>query len=263
MKYAVIDTESSGLFDFAKPADAEGQPRLASLGIVMLNEDLSVQAEHELLVKPAGWVMGAEAMRINGLTMERLNTEGLDLAFVLRKYITLIETGYVIATFNAQYDTKIMRGELRRSGLPDLFETTPNVCLMRALTGVCRLPKANGRGYKFPKLSEACAHFKIEQPAAHSALGDARSAAALLRCAKRIGVLPEPEVHYAVNRPDKPAPAKPAVEDPTPQPTPTKGDLKVQNDVELEFNGTQWLPLRNHHNYPKLFNLDGSPKAHA
>ena len=33
MKYAVIDTETSGLFDFSKPAEAEGQPRLASLAI--------------------------------------------------------------------------------------------------------------------------------------------------------------------------------------------------------------------------------------
>lgn len=263
MKYAIIDTESSGLFDFSKPADAEGQPRLAALGVIMLHEDLTVQAEHEFLVKPEGWVMGVEAAAINGLTTERLMAEGLDLAFVLRKYITLVETGYVIAAYNAQYDTKIMRGELRRSGLPDLFEVTPNVCLMRPLTNVCKLTKATGRGYKFPKLSEACAHFKIEQPTAHSALGDARSAAALLRICKGIGVLPEPEVHYAVNRPDKAAPVASKPAEPTPTVAPKQGDQKTEGDVELEFNGSQWLPLRNAHNYPKLYNKDGTTRAHA
>ena len=41
MKYVVIDTETSGLFDFSKPADAEGQPRLASLAMVFLDQDMA------------------------------------------------------------------------------------------------------------------------------------------------------------------------------------------------------------------------------
>lgn len=205
MKYAIIDTETSGLFDFSKRADEPGQPRLASLGIVMLNEDLSLQAEHEFLVKPEGWVIGAEASAVNGLTMERLNAEGEPVVAVLKRYTTLIEEGYVVATYNAQYDTKIMRGELRRAGLPDLFESTPNICLMRACTDVCRVAKKTGKGYKFPKLAEACAHFKIAQPAAHSALGDARSAAAILLALHAANALPKPEVHYAKNVPVSPA----------------------------------------------------------
>jgi len=200
-KYAVIDTESSGLFDFAKPADAEGQPRLASLGIIMLREDLSVMAEHDFLVKPEGWQMTPEATAVNGLTTEHLLANGEPIGAILQRYSTLVKEGFVIVTFNAQFDTKVMRGELRRAGMPDLFEQTPNVCLMRACTNVVRVPKKTGSGYKWPKLSEACAFFKIEQPAAHSAIGDTRSAHAILLELHKAGLLPEPEVHFAKNRP--------------------------------------------------------------
>jgi DNA polymerase III epsilon subunit-like protein len=85
--------------------------------------------------------------------------------------------------------------------MPDLFEETPNICLMRASTMVCKIPGKRGGNFKFPKLSEACAFFKIEQPAAHSAIGDAISAAEILRKLKALGVLPEPLVHYAANKP--------------------------------------------------------------
>jgi len=197
MKYAVIDTETSGLFDFSKPADAEGQPRLASLGLVLLNEDLTVESETETLVKPDGWEMGPEAGAVNGLTMERLNAEGVPIRQVLDRYTEIIKAGYVLAAWNSQFDSKLMRGELRRTGMPDLFEQTPNICVMRASTDVCCIPKKSGKGWKFPKLSEACAFFKIEQPAAHSALGDARSAKDILLALQVLGKLPVPEVHYA------------------------------------------------------------------
>lgn len=52
--YLVIDTETTGLPDWRLPADAEGQPRLASWCFIL-----------------------ADAGAINGLTNERLQAEGL------------------------------------------------------------------------------------------------------------------------------------------------------------------------------------------
>lgn len=201
MKIAVIDTETSGLFDFAKPADAEGQPRLANLAVIMLDDELRVMAEHDFYVQPVGWQMTEEATKVNGLTTEFLLTNGEPVRTIQRRYSTLVEEGFVIAAFNAQFDTKVMRGELRRAQMPDLFEQTPNICLMRAMTNVCRIPKKSGGGYKFPKLSEACAFLKLEQPSAHSALGDARSAVEILRHLHKANLLPKPEVHFAKARP--------------------------------------------------------------
>ena len=202
MKYAVIDCESNGLPDYTKPADDPCQPRLASLGIVMIDDErtedkaLQVTDEHEFLVKPDGWAMKPEAGAVNGLTDERLEAEGLPIINVLSKYRTLIESGYVIAAFGAQHDCKIIRGEFRRRGLPDLFEETKNVCLMRACLPL-RVPKANGKG-GWPRLEDACRFFGIEpEPLPHAAINGARCAAQVLFALAKLGKLPAAEVHYA------------------------------------------------------------------
>lgn len=203
-KYAVIDTESSGLFDFKQPADADGQPRLAQLAVILLYDDLKESAAHDFFIKPDGWSMQPEASAVNGLTDEILNARGVPVRQVLDFYAALIDEGYTIAAFNAQFDTKVMRGEMRRAGMDDRFEKTPNVCLMRASTGVCKVPRAKGNGYKFPKLVEACEYFKIGLPDAHSATGDVRAAAQILRFLAQIDCLPEATVHFAKNPPQKP-----------------------------------------------------------
>jgi DNA polymerase III epsilon subunit-like protein len=200
MKFLVIDTETTGLFDFSKPADAEGQPRLANLAMIALDESLQEKARWNFYVKPRGWKMAEEAQKINGLTDKFLDDNGVPVKDVLETYVSQITAGYVVTAFGAQYDTKVCRGELRRSGMDDRFETTPNICVMKALTGVCKIPRANGRGYKFPKLSEACHHFHIMQPQAHTALGDALCTVELLRWLKNLNLIPEPEVHYAKER---------------------------------------------------------------
>lgn len=222
MKYAIIDTETSGLFDFAQPADAPGQPRLASLAIILAEAraggeyitldrtPLAITHEHNFFIRPDGWEMSPEVTAINGLTTEFLVENGEPLMDALTHYSDLItKEGRVICAFNAQFDTKMLRGELRRAGLPDLFEQTPNICLMRAATPICRVPKKSGSGYKFPKLAEACAFFKIQEDAAHSALGDARSAFAIMQHLHKANLLPTPEVHFAKEKPAAPAATTP------------------------------------------------------
>jgi len=201
--YAVIDTETSGLFDFAKPADADGQPRLAHLAMILLDGELREEGIIDLLVRPEGWVMPPEVAAINHLPHELLLEKGLPVTDVLATYTDAVDAGRIVVAFNAQYDTKIMRGELRRANIDDRFERTPNICVMRALTDICQIPKANGRGYKFPKLAEAMAHFQIEQHGAHSAGGDARSALELFRKLHEIGAVPAPAVHFAKTEPQR------------------------------------------------------------
>jgi pentatricopeptide repeat protein len=77
--------------------------------------------------------------------------------------------------------------------MADRYEGTPYFCPMVALVDVCQLPKPSGkRGYKFPKLAEAMAHFNLPQDGAHSALKDAESALALFREMKKRGMNVDP-----------------------------------------------------------------------
>ena len=204
-KYLVIDTETSGLFDFSKPADAEGQPRMASCALIYLDEELAIESSNYFLIAPEGWELNpeSEAAKVNGLTMERLLADGVPVKHVLDIYSNDIAEGRVIVAFNAQYDTKVMRAELRSAGMPDLFAETPNICVMRGLVDICKIPKAKGGGYKLPKLTEAYLKlFGREFDGAHNALNDANACAALFRKMADFGPLPEATVHYAKNRPE-------------------------------------------------------------
>ena len=207
MKYAVIDTETSGLFDFSKPADAEGQPRLAELAMLFWETgEPEISAFTHIYVEPEGWTMAPEMEAVNGLTQDFLAEHGQPLAAVLALYTDAIKAGYIVVAHNAQYDTKVMRGELRRLGLPDLFEMTPNICTMRAATQICAIPKKNGKGVKFPKLEEAYRHFqKADMPPLEGpgkALRDAHACLAVLQALDAAQALPPAEVHYAKVRPE-------------------------------------------------------------
>ena len=145
--------------------------------------------------------MSEEAGKVNGLTDEFLMEHGEPVELLLSHYADLIDTGHVIAAFNVSYDAKVLRGALRRAGMDDRFEQTKTMCLMRACTPICKVPRASGRGYKWPTLAEACAHFNIWNPDKHSAIGDALVAMQIFLKLDALGLLPEAEIHYAKNPP--------------------------------------------------------------
>lgn len=196
--YAIIDTEGSGLFDYKLPADADGQPRLAELVMIFCDEHLNVTREYQAYIRPEGWEMSPGASAVNKLTTEFLTENGVPVTEALAVYSDAIKAGTIIVAHNAQHDCKQIRAELRRAGLPDLFEETKNICTMRGLTDVCCIPPNGGRGgYKFPKLSEACVHFGFPLLGDHSALNDARACLQLFRKMIELGVVPEAKVHFA------------------------------------------------------------------
>lgn len=198
MKYAVIDTEGSGLFDFKLPADHPSQPRLAALGMILLKEDLSVDEVYSALVKPDGWSMHPDATKVNGLTDEILHAQGKPVAEVLGVYAQAIKEGFAIVAFNAQHDCKTMRAEFRRAGMPDLFEQTKNICVMRKANGV--ILKANGKK-GWPTLAECRTFLGLANDGAHTAGADASAALAVFRYLLAQGVDLTPEVHYAKAKP--------------------------------------------------------------
>ncbi|HUV66261.1 MAG TPA: hypothetical protein VMW24_20385, partial [Sedimentisphaerales bacterium] len=81
------------------------------------------------------------------------------------------------------------------------FEQTKTLCLMKPCTDICQVPRAKGKGFKWPTLEEACAHFNIWNPDKHSAVGDALVALQICLKLDEMGALPGAEIHYAKNPP--------------------------------------------------------------
>jgi DNA polymerase-3 subunit epsilon len=206
MRYAEIDTESSGLPVYKEasgkpvPADEARQPRLAELAMLLLNEDMSIAEEYRALVRPDGWVMDPGATAVNGLTTDYLLEHGKPVTDVLHVYTQAIKEGFAIAAYAAQFDCKIMRGELRRAGMDDLFMQTKNVCLMRKSQGV--IPRPDGKK-SWPKLEHCREFLKLPHDGAHRAGADVMSAYHVLRYLSVYrdqngkGVDLTPTVHFA------------------------------------------------------------------
>ena len=198
--YVVLDTETTGLFNFKLPADDPSQPRLASVAFIIADEFGRAISARKSYIKPDCWVMGEEAGRINGLTTEFLKEHGVAVSDVLDDYEALIRRDLVVVAFNAQFDCKVMRAELRRSGRDDLFGETRNICVMRGLDPYGKDGLCISRG--FVKLSVACDWFGIKNENAHDAMSDAEAARWLLERLISDGRLPEAKVHLAKDRGD-------------------------------------------------------------
>lgn len=221
MKYIVIDTEGTGLFrhhnidadgnKVTARSDEPGQPRMASYAGVLVDEELNIESVHQQYVLPIGWEnadgspmleMPAEALAINGLTFEFLREHGEPILPALTHYLAAIREGRAVLGFNAQHDGRQMRAELRRAGLPDEFEDTPNTCAMRSLQAAkIKVKKLNGKG-GFPRLIDAAAHFGVpgyETEQHHKAIDDALATVFISRELHKMGALLPPAVHHAKN----------------------------------------------------------------
>ena len=69
------------------------------------------------------------------------------------------ENADLVVAHNTQFDFMFMRAEFERLG--KVFSVNDEFCSMKKMTPVCKLPRSSGVGYKYPKLSELCAHFGI------------------------------------------------------------------------------------------------------
>lgn len=202
-RYLILDTETSGLHMYAKkgeppiPADHPDQPRLASVAMLGLDENLEMDELAEFtLIRPEGWEIKPDAAAVNGLTTERCLAEGINVRHALASYTRQIrDERRIVVAFNAQFDTKIMRGELRRAGMDDLFMITPNICAMRAAMKLGVQKRGEKKG-GFPKLSDVYWHFfQHEIPDAHDARADVMATVEIFRELMKIGACPEPAVH--------------------------------------------------------------------
>lgn len=232
--YLILDCENTGLFDYSKAADAPGQPRVCQVGMIFVNPAHEIEAEYEFLIKPEGWSMTSEATAINGITDEILREKGVPISEPLQLYGAGLDARRVVVGHNVLFDLKCMRAELRREGMDDRYLATRSICTMFGSRDICRVPTKTGKGFKNPKLEEACKALGIEQVAGHTALSDARSALAIMRHMIAMGRLPEPRNPYdrGSKAAPKPRARKAKVE------VSADDDIFAPNDETFRFGNT-------------------------
>lgn len=203
--YLIFDTETNGLMDYKRPADAPGQPRVAQFAALVTDAQGNITGSYTQYVKRDGWSMSPDTTAINGITDDMLDRDGIPIIHALDYYFNLIERGFAVVAYGAQFDCKMMRSEARRAGIDDRFEQTNNICIMREARGFAKsigreIIKAGGSNKGWPKLTDLCNFLDVAPVGtAHGAVDDAATLHLCFRKMLELGYEPVPEVHHAKN----------------------------------------------------------------
>ncbi len=181
-----FDTETTGIVNFKAPPEHESQPHLVQLGAILYDAENRVVSEINLIVKPVGFTIPAEAAAVHGFTQERAERYGSSLRGVLSVFDALVRKADLLVAHSFDFDRTVILAELFRMRQWEslleakrVFADKPGFCTMKATTPICKLPsKFDGGDYKWPKLQEAYKHlFNEEFVGAHDAMADVRACA--------------------------------------------------------------------------------------
>lgn len=176
-----FDTETTGLPQFRECPEAPGQPHIVQIAGLLMTEDRRKVAELACIIRPDGYEIPPESTEIHGITTQRALDEGVDIRLAMNVFYNLSWEADLRVAHSVNFDELMVEIEacrLRPKIDPLWKPEQPDFCTMKTARSFCKIPHANGRGNKWPKLEEAyqllCGK---ELPDAHEALADVRACA--------------------------------------------------------------------------------------
>jgi len=193
------DTETAGLPRDNLPDDHPSQPHLVELGAILTDDNGHERGAVDLIVRPDGWTIPAQAADVHGITTDIALKFGVPLALVCASFANLRAIARQTICHNGAFDEKIMRYAFKRLGRepshpgPDLqnrLDTMSLTAPVLKMPPTNRMRAAGFNKFKPPKLIEAYKYFFNEElVGAHSAINDARACARIYFHMKREGLL--------------------------------------------------------------------------
>jgi len=157
--YLFFDTETTGLPVNWKATvqNVDNWPRLVQIAWLLYTVDGTKIDEKNFIIKPEGFSIPDDAVRIHGISTERAISEGKELDVVLKLIGEQIENVDLLVAHNMSFDEKILGAEFIRKKIKNNLFNKNRICTMKESVRYCKMP---GRyGYKWPKLSEL--HIKL------------------------------------------------------------------------------------------------------
>jgi DNA polymerase III epsilon subunit-like protein len=186
MKLLIFDTETTGLPKSREQAikGANNWPHMVSIAWMVIDTDNNyntISAESHI-VKPE-WNIPADSTAIHGITQEKALAEGTPLSTVIGRFLAVEHDMMVAHNIDFDYNVLVnaIMWDLKLGTIPDFKR---RFCTMEPMRNVMRLPFANGRGFKPPKLSELY-EYVMKKPAIkpnlHSAQYDTQILAEIVK----------------------------------------------------------------------------------
>ena len=152
--YLFFDTETTGVpRNYKAPStDTQNWPRLVQLAWILSDENGNRIHTGNLIVKPDGFVIPADATKVHGITTQRAKEEGFPLAEVIEWFKSDLDMATYIVGHNIEFDKKIVGAEMIRLGMKDELKKKKSCCTMLSSIDFCKI--SGKYGFKYPKLQE-------------------------------------------------------------------------------------------------------------
>jgi DNA polymerase-3 subunit alpha len=154
--FLIFDTETTGLpKDWNAPfTDSDNWPRLVQLAWQLHDESGNLIDNKNFIVKPEGYTIPYNAEKIHGISTERAEKEGFDLAFVLEEFnVDLARATYNIG-HNIGFDVNICAAEYYRKSINTTVNDLATIDTKDVSTQFCAIPGGRGGKFKWPTLTE-------------------------------------------------------------------------------------------------------------
>lgn len=165
----IFDTETTGFPLWNEPSEHPGQPHLTDICCMLYSMEGELIDVFEQLIYPKGWVVGAEAAAVTGLTTEFLTINGGDEKEALSKFGQMHKKADLRVAHNISFDDRIIRIGIKRyfgDAPADRFKEAPGYCTANASKPIVQCPptekmlKSRFRNqFKTPNMQEALSHF--------------------------------------------------------------------------------------------------------
>ena len=145
-------------------------------------------AARSFIIRPDGFVIPDDAVRVHGITTEMARRLGVDVRSALDALCQDLSAARLLVAHNVEFDNGVVGAEFYRAGRRENpLDALAHYCTMRETTDVCRIPGGPRgqrtrspalRGWKWPTLDQLYRTlFGDGLPASHQALADARACA--------------------------------------------------------------------------------------
>lgn len=189
-EYLFFDTETTGLpKNYNAPtSDLNNWPRLVQISWLEYDINQKIINERNFIIKPNGFVIPNDSIRIHGITNEKALKEGVELSVALRKFSDYARHAKTIIGHNLEYDENIVGAEFIRSGIKNTLNGKTKICTMKSSTNYCAI--RNSYGFKYPTLDELHKKlFNTNFEGAHNSLNDVRATAKCFWELKKKGII--------------------------------------------------------------------------
>lgn len=161
-KILFFDTETTGLpRNYNAPlTDVRNWPRMVQLAYDVYYEDGSLDARHNYIIKPEGYVIPAEATSIHRITTQQAWAEGHDLRQILNFFNHSVNEASILIGHNVEFDKAIVGAEFIRKKIDtNALLAKRSFCTMKdkSVVNFCKIP--GKYGFKWPTLEEL--HFRL------------------------------------------------------------------------------------------------------